>query len=381
MRWLHLVQTNQIIIGDALTELRKLPDESANCCITSPPYYMLRDYDCAGQIGLEQSLDEYVEKLVAVFAEVRRVLTDDGTLWLNLGDTYADTSTLAGTWDGGERAKRGGFSKKQQSNTGSYERKDVKKWHKQARNKGTHRRPKIIDNRQGNPEFDRPGRSKVRRPASKPAQQGIKCRDLMLVPATVAIALRKDGWFLRNEIIWAKTNPMPESVGRPGGRFTRAHEFIYLFGKCRQYHLDADAVKEPYAQVSIERLNRAFTANEERGYVGGGRQHLTEFNSRMKRETDKDGRDSLMRNMRDVWSLPVSTYKGAHFATFSPAVVERALLAGCPEEGVVLDPFFGSGTVGEIANKHRRRWIGIELNPEYLPLIKRRTGQARLTGL
>lgn len=364
-----------VIIGDALTELRKLPEKSVNCCITSPPYYMLRDYGVNGQIGLEPSLDDYVKNLVSIFAEVRRVLTDDGTLWLNLGDTYADTSTLQGVWDGEKRAERGGFSDKQKSNAGSYERKDVKKWHKQGRNKGTHRRPKIIDNKQGSPGFDRPGRSKVRRPASKPAQQGIKSRDLMLVPATVAIELRKDGWFLRNEIIWAKSNPMPESVGRPGGRFTRSHEFIFLFSKKSRYHLDMDAIKEPYAQSSIDRINRAFTANEERGYVGGGKQNLGKFNTRLRDETDTEERGHLMRNRRDVWFLPVSTYKGAHFATFSPGIVEISMLAGCPQGGVVLDPFFGSGTVGEIANKLGRKWIGIEINEGYLPLIKRRVNQ------
>ena len=345
---LRRLMSGRTIIGDALTELRKLPDKSVQMCITSPPYYWMRDYESPGDLGLEPTIQEYVANLVKIFAEVHRVLKDDGTCWLNIGDKYTNY----------------GKYKKEQ-------RKDVEKWPKQQRNKGTHRRPRMIDNKQGNPEFTRPCRTETKRPASMPRQKNIKEKDLMMVPAEVAIALRNWGWHLRADIVWAKTNPMPESViNRP----TRSHEFVYLLSKKHKYFYDHEAIMEPYKEVSVSRLNRAFNANEERDYVGGGKQNLNKFNkSDRAKERAKKGR-----NKRSVWNLSVSSYKGGHFATFPASLVEVAVLAGCPPGGVVLDPFLGSGTVGEVAERLGRKWIGIEINEKYLPLIEERTGQKGL---
>ncbi|MFA5409618.1 MAG: site-specific DNA-methyltransferase [Bacilli bacterium] len=291
-----------IYCGDCLEILRTLPTESVNCCVTSPPYYGLRDYGVSGQIGLEQSPEEYVAKLVDVFREVRRVLRDDGSFWLNLGDSYA--------------ANRG------------YQVPDNKH----------------ID----------VGNSKGMNATSI----GLKPKDLIGTPWRVAFALQADGWYLRQDIIWHKPNPMPESVK---DRCTKAHEYVFLLSKSARYFYDCEAVREPIKQTSgLNFRARARTAN---GALGGDNKHHME--SRV--FTGVKGA-----NRRSVWTIPTKPYKGAHFATFPPALVEPCILAGCPAGGTVIDPFFGSGTVGAVAVKHGRDFVGIELNPEYIALAEKR---------
>ena len=287
-------------LGDCLEVLRTLPEASVQCCVTSPPYYGLRDYGHADQIGLEQSPEEYVAKLVAVFREVQRVLKDDGTLWLNLGDSYAN----------GGRQSRDTDDKLSQ--------------------RGMNVRP----------------------------DDGAKPKDLLGIPWRVAFALQADGWYLRQDIIWAKPNPMPESVR---DRCTKAHEYLFLLSKADRYYFDADAIAEPSIKGSAgSRFDAGKTALH-----GLGRSS----------EKDRIERDS--RNRRSVWTIATRPYKGAHFATFTPALVEPCVLAGCPVGGTVLDPFSGSGTTAAVATSLGRRAIGIELNAEYLPLAHERISAAQ----
>jgi DNA modification methylase len=295
----------RILQGDCREMLQSLPDESVHCCVTSPPYFNLRDYNVAGQIGLESRPEEYVEALVGVFREVRRVLRKDGTLWLNLGDSYASR------WPCNRRNVIG---------SGSL-----------ANGK-----------REARPE--RMG-------------WGLKDKDLMLIPHRVAMALQEDGWWLRSDTVWHKPNPMPESVrDRP----TRAHEYLFLLAKSQGYYYDATAIREPGV---IPAGTKAAKGSAERCAQPG-------VNSRPPEYKVYDG----WRNKRSVWQVSTRPYKGAHFATMPPALVEPCILAGCPPGGVVLDPFAGSGTVGEVAAKHGRDAILVELNPEYVKLIEQRVG-------
>jgi DNA modification methylase len=279
-------------IGDCLEVLRTIPDQTFHCCVTSPPYWGLRDYGHEGQIGLEETLGAYVERMVEVFSEVRRTLRDDGTLWLNLGDSYA------GSWGNQGRKKERGL--------------------------------------------------------------GLKPKDLVGIPWRVAFALQADGWWLRSDIIWHKPNPMPESItDRP----TRAHEYIFLLAKSERYYYDADAIKEdmlhPSAMVKSgfggKKRNggKTYSGNAYNASLGG-------------------------RNKRDVWTVTTKPYRGAHFAVFPPDLIKPCVLAGCPEGGIVLDPFFGSGTTGQVAEQCGRAWFGVELNPEYETLIRERTAQRGL---
>ena len=309
-----------ILQGDALTMLRTLPDESVHCCVTSPPYFGLRDYGVPGQIGLEGSVEEYVARLVEVFAEVRRVLRHDGTLWLNLGDSYA-TQRNDHDWLGsGALAKKGKF-----------------------------------------------------------VPTGLKPKDLIGVPWRVAFALQAAGWWLRSDIIWAKKNCMPESVtDRP----TRSHEYIFLLAKSERYYYDADAVMEPVTGGAHPRT----AGRNSRIYVDRDPAHLKPG------VTPKSARPGLgikanssfhavvndlvmARNKRTVWSVATQPYAEAHFATFPPKLIEPCILAGCPTGGVVLDPFFGSGTVGEVAIRHSRHYLGIELSAAYIQLAEKRLGK------
>jgi DNA modification methylase len=296
-------------MGDCRAVLKTLPDKSVHCCITSPPYFGLRDYGVDGQIGLEQTPEEYVNELVSVFREVRRVLRDDGTLWLNLGDSYA----------GNRKAGNKLF---------------------------------------GNPVFNenRPSREETKTP-EKTIQCGLKNKDLIGIPWKVAFALQKDGWILRSDIIWAKNNPMPESVtDRP----TKAHEYIFLLAKSQKYYFDNESIKEDGAEPrkSGKMIERG--PKEERGAAWHYRQGATGFGTNGKR------------NKRSVWNINTKPYKGAHFATFPPELIEPCILAGCPENGTVLDPFGGSGTVCQVCNQFGRDAILIELNPEYKHLIEER---------
>ena len=296
--------TWQIREGDVLERLAEIPDGSIHCCVTSPPYWGLRDYGVDGQLGLEKTPDEFVAKMVEVFCEVKRVLRDDGTCWVNLGDSYATS---------------GGGSHKD--------------WHK---NKG-------ISNssvRAGNDYTER--------------NDGLKPKNLCGIPWRVAFALQADGWYLRSDIIWHKPNPMPESVtDRP----TKAHEYIFLLSKSAKYFYDADAIREePTGRTDpIRSFGKPKYAD---GTIGQGDGYAI------------DGMKG--RNKRSVWTVATAPYSEAHFATFPPKLIEPCILAGCPPYGTVLDPFSGSGTTGMVALRHDRNYIGIELNPEYAEMSRRR---------
>lgn len=311
--------TYEIIIGDCLESLRAMPEQSVHCCVTSPPYFGLRDYGMDGQIGLEGTPQAFVARLVDVFREVRRVLRNDGTLWLNLGDSYA-----------------GG-------NSGN-------KWRE-----GSARADGMV---RGDGEASRRNRN------GNGAVHGVKPKDLIGIPWRVAFALQDDGWYLRQEIIWHKPNPMPESVR---DRCTKAHEQIFLLSKSPQYYFDADAIKEPVSDnpVTRSRNNRA-----DKGLVGPADLHGTGFgqsgNGGWKRKAVQT------RNRRSVWTVSTKPYAGAHFATFPPDLIEPCILAGCPIGGTVLDPFGGSGTTAGVAIKHGRNAVLCELNPEYAALIPAR---------
>lgn len=260
------INESSILEGDALNILNRLPDTSVQCVVTSPPYWGLRDYAIEGQIGLEETLPQFIHRLVAVFAEVRRVLKDDGTLWLNIGDGYTS----------GNRGYRA-------------------------------------------PDKKNPARAMSVRPDTP---EGLKPKDLMGIPWRLAFALQDDGWYLRSDIVWNKPNAMPESVkDRP----TRSHEYLFMLTKSERYAYDHETLKES-------------AANGKR------------------------------RNRRSVWDINTQPSPWAHFATFPPALVEPCVRASSKTGDFVLDPFFGSGTVGEVCRNLDRRYIGIELNPEYVQL-------------
>ena len=309
----------EIICGDALSELRKLPAQSVHCCITSPPYWGLRDYGVEGQFGLEPTPELYVEHMVEVFREVRRVLRDDGTVWLNLGDSYASSGVYhegAFAEMGANLAARG----MRWSATG---------------NGGK-------------------GRS--------PTPPGLKPKDLVGIPWRVAFALQADGWWLRSDIIWHKPNPMPESVrDRP----TKAHEYLFLLSKSARYYYDQEAIKEPSTFHPAD-WNSDGTKKRESFARGIGNAKNPEPGKEPFRAI------ASTRNRRTVWTIATRPFKGAHFATFPPDLVEPCVKAGCPIGGTVLDPFFGAGTVGLVALQHRRHYIGIELNPEYVAMAQER---------
>lgn len=310
--------TWKIIAGDCLDSLRGLPDESVHCCVTSPPYWGLRDYGVAGQIGLERSPEDFVARLVDVFREVRRVLRSDGTLWLNLGDCYATGSGSARSPGGKAYGK---------SNA-------------------------VID--AGSFPVSQPNRMPI---------LGLKPKDLVGIPWRVAFALQSDGWYLRSEIIWHKPNSMPESVS---DRPTKAHEQIFLLTRSDRYLYDADAVREPHNPESVARSVRGRSGNSKWANGDGLNSPHTMLHS-MEKCCHPNGR-----NRRTVWTVPTHPYSGAHFATFPPKLIEPCILAGCPRGGTVLDPFAGAGTTGLVALRNSRNFIGIELNPEYIALARRR---------
>ena len=269
-----------LLLGHCLEQLKTLPDESVNCVVTSPPYWGLRDYGIDAQIGLEDTPESFIENLTGIFREVRRVLTKDGTLWVNLGDGYYGSGKAFG------------------DNTTTA--------CKQVTNKGSqlHRG------------------KKAKKPATLMPHPTLKPKDVMGLPWMFAFALRNDGWYLRSDIIWEKPNVMPESVrDRP----TRSHEYIFLFTKSREYYYDADAIRDPNG-----------------------------------------------RNKRSVWSVNTKPLKEAHFATYPPELIRPCILAGCPKGGTVMDPFTGSGTTGVVAIEENRKFVGIELNPEYMEIAQRR---------
>ena len=348
--------------------LPTLNDASVQCCVTSPPYFGLRSYGIGtenGEIGLESTPDEYVAKLVAVFREVRRVLADDGTLWLNLGDSFCaapkgsdngwDKSTLTKPKDGSER-------KIQIAQRASLRVKDVAS--KQATNRSS--------------DFNGPHRAR--------SFPGLKPKDLIGIPWMVAFALRADGWYLRSEITWCKRAPMPESVrDRP----TCATEKIFLLSKSAHYYYDAESVRETSIEPNWEsRLLRASGKTKPTDKVNGIRQRTDKQRGHSRRHAGFNDRWDAMgkieqmaggRNMRNWWLLGPEPYPEAHFAVFPTAIPERCILAGSRPGDTVLDPFGGSGTTGQVAEKLGRKWIGIELNPEYEPLVKARTQQMGMT--
>jgi site-specific DNA-methyltransferase (adenine-specific) len=263
-----------ILLGDCLEKLRTLEDESVHCCVTSPPYFGLRDYGVVGQLGLEGSPEEYVARMVEVFREVRRVLRKDGSLWLNLGDCSLR-------------------------------------------------------------------------------------KQLVGIPWRVAFALQADGWLLRQDIVWHKPNAMPESVR---DRFTKAHEYLFMLTRSERYFFDGAAVREPAVS----------THPSGNGFKRGARlQYQNADGSARGNDKQWNGVGGL-RNRRSVWTIPTRAFKDAHFATFPPDLIEPCILAGCPTDGVVLDPFFGAGTTGLVAKKHGRRYLGIEINPDYVDIANRR---------
>lgn len=337
--------TARIIVADVLDGLSQLDDQSAQCVVTSPPYWGLRDYGVAGQIGLEATCDEYVERMVAVFSEVRRVLKGDGTLWLNLGDGHAMDSK----WGG---------------------------------------RSGVVNRRRSAGDSDLVPR---RRRAT-----GLKDKNLIGIPWLVAFALRDDGWWLRSDIVWHKPNPMPESVA---DRPTRSHEYVFLMTRARRYYYDADAIAEPSATDQPPRPVSGWAS-------GPGSHHVLDHNAGTmdeRRERSRALGDKLAeaprdavrssasarmgrgagwrddpstspptRNSRTVWTIATHAYPEAHFATFPPELARRCVAAGSKRGDLVLDPFAGSGTVGLVADRLGREFVGIELNPEYAAIAERR---------
>ncbi|HIE5094757.1 site-specific DNA-methyltransferase [Stenotrophomonas maltophilia] len=315
-----------IHVGDCLEGMRGMAAGAVQTCVTSPPYFGLRDYGHDGQIGLEQTPGEFVAKLVEVFREVRRVLRNDGTLWLNLGDSYAND----GKWGGSSGGKHAS---------------------------GLHGATGI-------------GRGKV--------STGLKPKDLVGIPWRVAFALQEDGWFLRQDIIWAKPNPMPESVT---DRCTKAHEYLFLLSKSQRYYFDAGAIREQAAHDPAAGRNRwdrtdydvpGQTPQKRRSRAAVPPRHAACGSTQD--GLDAAGRDGA-RNKRSVWTVATRPFRDAHFATFPEQLIEPCILAGAPAGGVVLDPFMGAGTTAVVAERLGRQWLGCELNPEYAAIAQTRIQQ------
>jgi len=320
--------TFRIIQGDCLEVMRTMDAESVDCVVTSPPYWGLRNYGVDGQLGLEKTPEEYVAKMVGVFAEVRRVLKKTGTCWINLGDSYAS-------------APAGNFG----------------------------------------PDMPAPadgGRYRENKPKMDWKVAGLKPKDLCGIPWRVAFALQADGWWLRQDIIWAKPNPMPESVT---DRCTKSHEYLFLLTKSARYYFDAKAIAEPMTYYGVTGMDESgykdagnFNGKHKMrpvygapaGNIPGGKNQTGRLNG------GKDVECSGMRNKRSVWTIPTQAFAEAHFATFPEALVSPCVLAGCPADGIVLDPFNGAGTTGIVALKHGRSYIGIELNPAYVAMAEKR---------
>lgn len=300
----------EILVGDVRTRLAEIPDGSVQTCVTSPPYWGLRDYGQDDQIGLEESPQDYINSMVEVFREVWRVLADDGTLWLNIGDSYVGTG-----------------------------------------NKGLWKDPKYPDGRN------------AQSIALNNKVEGLKPKDLVGIPWRLAFALQADGWYLRQDIIWAKPNVMPESVR---DRCTKSHEYIFLMTKSPKYYYDHVAIKEPVSEVSLKRAKSGWKSDRPSAKTSAGGIDVSEMGTRF---VNPEGR-----NKRDVWFIPTASFKGAHFAVMPEKLVEPSILAGSREGDTVLDPFTGSGTVAVVALRHNRNFIGVELNPEYAAIAVDRIG-------
>jgi DNA modification methylase len=312
--------------GDALEVLRTLPNESVNCVVTSPPYYGLRNYGEPGQYGLEPTPAAYIETMRAVFAEVRRVLAADGTLWLNLGDTYASKANAG-------------------ASVGMTRRAD---------------RAEVI-------------------PARHNTTAEAPYKSLLMIPERVAWALIEDGWTLRSRIVWVKPNPLPETVkDRPSSH----HETLFMLTTSSRYWFDLDAIRVPHAERYAERVDRYGSRDRaalpERVYAPGDRKDSAAARGILGLNRT-GGLNPLGRNPGDVWEFATQPFPGAHFAVMPPALAKRCILAGCRPGGVVLDPFAGSGTTGMVALKHGRRFVGIDLSAKYLDLaLRTRLAQSAL---
>jgi DNA modification methylase len=298
------LSTWQILTGDAIAQLATLADGSVQTCVTSPPYWGLRDYGHVGQIGLEPTPEAFVAALVATFAAVKRVLAADGTLWLNLGDSYVNAKGESGGQDEKQQARRFGV-----------------------------------------------------RPQDGAPPSGLKRKDLVGIPWRVAFALQADGWYLRQDIIWHKPNPMPESVT---DRCTKAHEYLFLLSKAPRYYFDAEAMQEPGVYPAGTMGAKGSVTRSKTPFVNGRLPEYKEYNGQ--------------RNKRSVWTVNTQPYAGAHFATFPEKLIEPCILAGSKPGDLVLDPFCGSGTTGAVALRHQRNFVGVELNPEYVKLARLRIG-------
>ncbi|MFJ8657413.1 DNA-methyltransferase [Streptomyces rochei] len=310
-----------LLLGDALDVVRSLPDGSVDCIVTSPPYFGLRDYGTEGQYGLEASPTEYVETMRVLFAETRRVLADDGTFWLNLGDSYA------GSW--GNQSRTASSPGKVPGEDGRY------------------------------PTQTRTGRIREGMPAAK---------NLMMVPERVAMALQDDGWTLRNKIVWHKTNAMPHSVT---DRLSNRYEHLFLFAKSERYYFDLDSIREPHT-MRPQRRPSGHKARQKLGVLPA-----QTYSTSRRTEPGVDGHP-MGRNPGDVWAIPTRPYPEAHFAVFPLELPLRCIKAGCKPGGTVLDTFSGSGTTGEAARQLGRRYVGIDLNPTYHDLAKQRFAQGVL---
>ena len=308
---------NVIEFGDCRAIMRKWAKENvkAQTCVTSPPYYGLRDYGRDGQIGLEETPEEYIEAMVEVFRCVRDVLADDGTVWLNIGDSYA------------------GSGKGPAGNLG--------KTHNERHLEHTI--------------------------ASGNVPVGCKPKDLIGIPWMLAFALRADGWYLRQDIIWHKPNPMPESVQ---DRCTKAHEYIFLLSKSQKYYFDADSIREPHKRLWDESNggNMSDVGHKKNGKIETKQTHPKGYPLP----------NELGANKRSVWTITTKPYSGAHFAVFPQELIEPCILAGAPVGGIVLDPFMGSGTTAQVAQNLGRQYIGCELNTDYKPLQEKRVAQQAL---
>ena len=336
---------NKVYFGDCRETMRDLKAQGlrVQCCVTSPPYFGLRDYGHPGQIGLEKTPAEYVQALVEVFDGVRDLLADDGVLWLNMGDSYAG-------YHGNKNSELPTSSTNGWTN----------------------------------------GYNENKRSAGRPQDVGLKPKDLIGIPWRVAFALQADGWYLRQDIIWHKPNPMPESVT---DRCTKAHEYLFLLTKSERYFWDAAAMQERAVGQTLHDLTGQGYAAPGQTPNAGNRSRRDSF----KRDDSKRAEvipgqavgthrpdreeseyDTGMRNRRSVWTVPTQAYAGAHFAVFPAALIEPCVLAGSRPGDVVLDPFMGSGTTAQVAQALGRQWIGCELNTEYAPLQQARTAQAAL---
>jgi DNA modification methylase len=303
-------QRIKIIQGNCIDKIKELEDNSIDCVVSSPPYFGLRDYGVDEQFGLEKTYQDYLANTVKVFETFKPKLKGTATIWWNVGDSYSSGSRTSTT----------------------------------------------NQSLRGNKDY---GVTRT------PIQKNIKEKDLLMIPNRVAIALQEAGWYIRSEIIWHKPNPMPESVrDRP----TSCHEKIWLITKNKKYYYDHEAIKEPCTESTKKRYESGWNGNEERDYVNGKQNHFSKYIG-----TEKSKTDALKgRNKRNVWTVTTKPFKGAHFATFPKDLIEPCIKAGCPEGGVVLDPFGGSGTTGIVAALNNRNAILVELNPKYIKIAEDR---------